>query len=258
MRRDFHMHPRIVQRPEWVDEFVRVAVSKNIKEICVTDHMPLSISKASDRIPHGMVGEYCRRVRELAKRYEGVISIRLGIEVDYHPSVLDEIEAVLDAGRFDFILASSHMHAFVKDFENLTRNDFAAMSLENSIRAAEDGRFSVITHPDMFRWVFGLRERYPLVDDGYAPEKHADLWNHLLDAVKKQGMLLEVNPHLAEGKRDLSCTYPQDTVTAQALARGVKMSYGSDAHVPESVGALLEELETHPIYGEALREWENM
>ena len=258
MRRDFHMHPRIVQRPEWIEEFVRVAVSKNIKEICVTDHMPLSVSKASDRIPHGMVGEYCRRVRELAKRYEDVISIRLGIEVDYHPESLGEIDAVLSAGEFDYILASSHVHVFLKKFEKYTFNDFAAVALENSIRAAEDGRFDIITHPDQFRWVFGLPTRFPLVDDGYAPERHRDLWEQLFDTVLKKEMRLELNPHLAESKGDVSYAYPQDTVAAWALERGVRFSYGSDAHVPESVGAFLDGLETHPTYGIALREWENV
>ncbi len=258
MRRDFHMHPRIVQRPEWIEDYIRVAVSKNIREICVTDHMPLSLSKASDRIPHGMVEEYCRRVRELAKQYESTISIRLGIEVDYHPSVMDEVNAVLDAENFDYVLASSHMHIFVTDFEKYTYNDFAALALENSIRAAEDGRFSAISHPDMYRWVFRLRDRFPLIDDGHTPEKHMDLWDHLFDQVKKNKMLLEVNPHQAEGKGDLFYTYPQDCVTARALERGVRFSYGSDAHKPESVGALLDELEAHPVYGIALGSWENL
>lgn len=53
MRKDYHMHQTVIQPPERIDEFVEQAVSKNIKEICITDHMPLSISKASDRLPKG-------------------------------------------------------------------------------------------------------------------------------------------------------------------------------------------------------------
>ncbi len=197
-------------------------------------------------------------MRELAKRYENVISIRLGIEVDYHPSALDEIGAVLDAGDYDFVLVSSHMHVFLKDFEKYTFNDLAAMVLENSIRAAEDGRFSAISHPDMYRWVFGLRERYPLIDDGYAPEKQAELWRRLFDSILKKNMYLELNPRLAESKGNLSYVYPQHTVAERAFARGVHFTYGSDTHKPESVGALLDEPEAHMIYGAALRKWENM
>ena len=117
MRKDYHLHPMVLQCPERLDWFVERAKQKNIGEICVTDHMPLSLSNAPDRIPSGQVREYCARVRELAKRYEGTIKIRCGIEIDYHPSARAEIERVLDEGDFDFVLGSSHMHIFLKEFE---------------------------------------------------------------------------------------------------------------------------------------------
>ena len=41
-----------------------------------------------------------------------------------------------------------------------------------------------------------------------------------------------------------------------ALERNIRFCYGSDAHKPESVGVLLDQLETHPVYGTALRRWE--
>lgn len=71
MRKDYHIHPTILRKPEQFALFVENALSKNIEEICVTDHMPLSISNASDRIPKGMVGDYCRAVQEMAKNTRG-------------------------------------------------------------------------------------------------------------------------------------------------------------------------------------------
>ena len=56
MRRDYHMHPKAWADEERFDAFVSEALRKDIKEICVTDHMPLSISNASDRIIKGRVG----------------------------------------------------------------------------------------------------------------------------------------------------------------------------------------------------------
>ena len=258
MRKDYHMHPKVIQNPERVEEFVRQAVSKNIMEICITDHMPLSISSASDRLPKGTVKEYCKRVREFAKRYEGILSIKCGMEIDYHSSALDEVEAVLSEGDFDFLLASSHMHVFVKDYDRYTFNEFAAMALENSIEAAQTGWFNAITHMDMYRFAFGNAQRFPLRDDGYDPRKHMDLVDHLFDEILKKEMYLEINPHLAESKKSLEFVYPQAVFAERALARGVKFSYGSDAHKPESVGALLGELEAHPVYGIAMRQWENL
>ena len=60
-----------------------------------------------------MVAEYCRRVREIAKRYEGKIHIKCGVEADFHSLSVGEVERVLAEGDFDFVLASSHMHIFV-------------------------------------------------------------------------------------------------------------------------------------------------
>ena len=117
MRRDYHMHPTVMQHPERFAAFVQTALERGIGEICVTDHMPLSLSSAKDRILPGTVREYCKRVRELAAAYADVITVKCGIEIDFHPSVMGEIEEVLGAGEFDYILASSHMHIFIKDYE---------------------------------------------------------------------------------------------------------------------------------------------
>ncbi len=256
MRKDYHMHPTALVAPERMESFVQCAVSKNIEEICVTDHMPLSISNAADRIPRGMVGQYCRKVREIAKQYEDKIRIKCGIEIDFHPSVISEVERVLDAGDFDFILASSHMHVFIKDYPRYSFNDFAALALENSVKAVEYGRFNAISHPDMYRWVFENPARFPLQNDGYNMLKHKDLINELLDKVAKSGMYIEINPHFAEAKQDVAYTYPEETIATWALEKGVRFSYGSDAHSPSSVGAYISELEEHPVYGKALKLWE--
>ena len=92
MKKDYHLHPRILDPSNAFENFIHVALDNGIKEICITDHMPLSVSNAGDRIPNGQIKAYCRRVRELAKRCEDMISIKCGIEIDYHPSVLDEIQ----------------------------------------------------------------------------------------------------------------------------------------------------------------------
>ena len=256
VRKDYHIHPTILKTPERFDAFVQCARRKHIGEICVTDHMPLSLSAASDRIPQGRVGEYCRAVREAAKRYEGVIRIKCGIEIDFHPSVMSEIDSVLEAGDFDYILASSHMHIFIKDYPSYTFNSFATAALENSILAAQTGRFDAIAHPDMYRFAFENPQRFPLVRECYEPTRHEGLIQELLATLLKKEMCLEINPHLAESKGDMSYVYPDAQIAAWALEKNVRFSYGSDAHKPESVGACLDELTAHPVYGRALEGWE--
>ena len=253
------MHPMIIQKPERFELFVKKAIEVGIEEICVTDHMPLLCSEAKDRIPHGKVKEYCVAVRELADKYKSDISVKLGIEVDYHPSVIGEIEAVLEVGEFDYILGSSHLHV-IQEKElfngNVTHNEYARMMFENTIRAAETRYFDAISHLDMFRWIFSRNDRYPLRDDRFFPEVHKTLIDETLDAIKENGLRLEINPHFAESTEDLNDTYPCVYIVERALEKGIQFSFGSDAHLPESVGVYLQDLRKHSIYGQALQTWE--
>lgn len=257
MKKDYHMHPRVIEGDERFDLFAAEALKKGIEQVCITDHMPLSISSASDRIARGRVGEYCRRVRELSEKYEGRLEIKCGIEIDYHPSVIGEIEEVLAAGEFDYILGSSHMHLFIKDFEKYSYNGFAEAALENALRAVESGWFSTLSHPDMYRFAFGDGGRFPFYGEGYDVYKHEALINELIEKIAERGMRMEINPHLAEKSGDLFYVYPQAEIVEWALERGVKFTYGSDAHKPSSVGVLLSELEAHPVYGKAIKQWED-
>ena len=258
MRKDYHIHPTVLKTPERFALFVQEACRKGIGEICVTDHMPLSLSHAKDRLERGTVRAYCARVRELAAEYADRITIKCGIEIDYHPSVLGEIKEVLEQGDFDYLLGSSHLHLFEK--ENCTRytyNDFAKMSLENAIGALECGLFHTLAHPDMYRFPFTRPERYPLIPAPYTPERHEVLIKELLRTAAEKGTYLEINPHLAQHTGVFADMYPQEPIVKWGLELGVRFVYGSDAHAPEDVGALLDELEKHPIYARALRGLEN-
>ena len=260
MIKDYHMHPMVVQRPEQFDLFVEKAVSQGIEEVCITDHMPLLCSHAKDRIPHGKVKEYCTAVRRFAKQYENKISIKLGIEIDFHPSVKEEIEAVLDAGEFDFVLGSSHLHVIKANewFQNnMTYNEYARAMFENTILAAQSGYFDAIAHIDMHRRIFARKDKFPLVDDGYSQSLHEKLIGETLDVLAENNVRLELNAHIAELTGCIADMYPHIYIVEQALEKGIKFTYGSDAHASGSVGACLVELRKHQIYQKALATWEN-
>ena len=254
MKKDFHIHAKVLCGGD-VDAFISTAVEKGFEQICITDHMPLSISNAADRIPKGKVKEYCAAVREISKRYEDKIDIKCGIEIDYHPSVLSEIETVLGDGDFDYILASSHMHLFTDDFKKYTFNDFAKRALENALLAVNTGWFNTLAHLDMYRFPMVNPDRFPLIPDDYSPDKHMDLIKELLFKIKDKNMCVEVNPHLAKVKNNFALMYPQKEIVQLALATDVQFAYGSDAHLPHSVGDLFDELMQDSVYGRALANW---
>ena len=260
MVKDYHMHPNLIRTSEErFDTFVRSALDRHLDEICITDHMPLSCSNAGDRIPQGKVKEYCEAVRAMAEKYRPLISIKLGIEIDYHESVRDEIEAVLASGDFDYIIGASHLHVIANgDIRKIaaTRNGYVDATLRNTIEAAKTGYFDTIAHIDLFRWIFDNPVRFPFEDDGYCEERHMELIEETLDTIKSSGVRLEVNSHTAEPD-SVTRAYPSVKILQLALEKGLKFSYGSDAHIPERVGYPLDALKAHPVYGKAIAQWEN-
>jgi len=256
MIKDYHIHPQILQYPERFRAFADAAAENGVEEICITDHMPLLGSRAGDRIPSGRVSEYCRLVRRTAEEYQHCLSIKCGIEIDYHPSVVRQIEAVLQEGEFDYILGSSHLHVVQDAAAFHTHNAYAAAMFQNTVSAANSGYFDAIAHVDMHRWIFANPVRFPLTDDAYAVEKHKERVEEMLDAIRSRGLRLEINPHFAAASNKFENTYPDIPIVKAALEKGIKFSYGSDAHKPEDVGVFLKELRKHEIYGKALRSWE--
>ena len=159
--------------------------------------------------------------------------------------------------RKESITTISTAFAFIKDYQNYTFTDFSCAALENSIRAAETGWFDAIAHLDMYRFAFENPERFPLIKDNYSAVCHKDLIGDLFDILKRRGMFLEINPHLADKKQNMAYTYPEKIIVEWAIENGLRFSYGSDAHKPSSVGVNLDELEFDSVYGKALDMWEN-
>lgn len=234
---DLHMHPQIIKDDTLFDEFVSQAKKRGISKICITDHMPLLCSSASDRIPHGKVTEYCKKAYKLKEEYKDIIDVIVGIEIDWHPSVENEVKAVLDEGQFERVIGSSHLHAIKNaDIFNKvkTRTEYAKAMMENTTSLANSGYFDAVAHIDMYKWVFTLPDRFPLIDDGFKEENIKEDIEKTLNAIKQNGLELEINPHF---KKEL---YPSPYITKRALELGIKFYFGSDAHKPQDVGDKLD------------------
>lgn len=256
MKKDYHIHAQILQENIDSEAFIQTAIARGFDEMCITDHMPLSPSNANDRIPGGMVGEYCKRVREFADKYKDQISIKCGIEIDFHPTLMDKIEDVLAQGKFDYILGSSHMHLFMDGITSY--KDYVNATFENTIAAAKTGYFSAIPHINMYNWVFANPQRFHFEDTYFCEAEHAEIIERTLTAIKENGLLLEVNPHFAEMTGDMKDVYPSEFIARKAFEMNIGFSYGSDAHGANHIGAMLDELRKHPLYSKAIDIWEKI
>ena len=105
---DYHMHTPLCKHADGeMEAYVDHAVAIGLQEIGFSDHMPLmpepEFCMSFDELPL-----YVARVRELRKRYEGRIAIRLGCEMDMVLHRRDDIERILGDWEFDYVIGSIH------------------------------------------------------------------------------------------------------------------------------------------------------
>lgn len=230
------MHPNLLKKPEQADLFINRAIELGFDEICFTDHMPFSVTGDEyDRIPFGKVSEYCEKVREKADEYKEKIIIKTGIEIDYHPNYINEIEQVLNDGSFDYIIGSSHLNikGFNIPFEKTTRTEFARLVLENYNNAVMSGYFDTISHLDVYRWVFS---EYPLINDGYSYKANIDIIEKIFKNLEKTEVMLEINAAPLYKGFDKLGAYPENEIIKLSKKFNINYIYGSDAHSYDKVG----------------------
>lgn len=230
------MHPNLLKKPEQADLFINKAIELGFEEICFTDHMPFSVTgDEHDRIPFGKIGQYCKKVKEKAENYKDKIIIKTGIEIDYHPSCIREIEQVLSDGDFDYVIGSSHLNikGFNIPFSKTTRTEFARLVLVNYNNAVKSGYFDTISHLDIYRWVFS---EYPLVDDNYNFESNIDIINKIFENLELTGVMLEINAAPMYKKFDELGAYPENNIIKLSENYDINYIYGSDAHTYDKVG----------------------
>jgi histidinol-phosphatase (PHP family) len=229
---DYHMHTPLckhaVGEPE---EYARRAVERGIGEIGFSDHCPMPATYDPDfRMREDQYADYIAMVVRCRKAFPA-LSIKLGLEADYHPGTEPFVRDVIARYEFDYVIGSVHylgswgfdnpdlVHLYEgKDIYELYRQYY------DLVRGlAETRLYDIVGHPDVIK-KFGHR---PARD--YEPLERA-----ALEAVAKAGMALDVNT--AGLRRPAKEIYPSPRMLKAARAMGIGITFGSDAHEPRLVG----------------------
>lgn len=214
-------------------DYARRAVELGFTEIGFTDHSPMARDDFDDwRMLAGELDEYVAKVR-LAQREFPQLTVRLGLEVDYLPSHEEWIRVLAARHPWDYFIGSVHYvsedWAIDSPFQLAKwkeRDTFEVWSVyfDWLTRAAETGLFEIIGHAD-------LPKKF-----GHRPTKDCTpLYERFLTAARKRNCAIELNS--AGLRKDCKEIYPSRQILELAFAKGVPITFGSDAHKPEEVGA---------------------
>jgi histidinol-phosphatase (PHP family) len=234
-RADYHIHTFLCGHADGKPfEYADQALRLGLKEIGFSDHAPLlshddpTITMSFAELPF-----YHEMLEALKAQYSKKgLNIKIGIEADYLSGYEEKTKAILDAYPYDYVIGSVH---FIGDFafDNPQQKDRLKTSNIDKVyldyhallrKSARSKLFDIMAHVDLVK-KFGDRPAIDLTDE---VKKTAQIF-------KESGVAIEIN---SSGlRKPIKEIYPALNELRIYNDAGVLITFGSDAHAPEEVGA---------------------
>ncbi|GIP30014.1 histidinol-phosphatase [Paenibacillus sp. J23TS9] len=232
-----------------IRDYINAAVEKGMPYIGISDHTPLFAETDDHPSPEASMAksefpEYIREVLALKQEFAGQIEVFLGVEADFLPDHVDLYRSILHAYPFDYIIGSVH------DFDGVSLYDTrhweqlspeGKLELKNSYysyiaQSAKSGLYDILGHVD------ALNRYFPGYD-----KLRTEMADYTLSTIAAHDIVIEINS-------SDELWVPDGWLLERALHFGVKVTFGSDAHEPSSVGEYFNEIRKHLIEI-GYREW---
>jgi histidinol-phosphatase (PHP family) len=239
---DYHTHHvRCGHAVGSLEEYVRKGIEIGLSQIGLSDHMPLLHVDPAEyypemAMPMEELPRYVEQCLQLKDKYKDQIDIRVGLEGDYIEGYEDQIDSIIRAYPWDYVIGSVHFLGTwdVTDFrqthgwEGRSRVQVYEQYYDAVQKAAATGFYDYIGHIDVIK-------RF-----GFQPESDVThLENAALEAVKRHGLAIELN---ASGLRTPAAEmFPSRRMLEYARELDIPLTIGSDAHQPERLGQYLDE-----------------
>ena len=229
---DYHTHTPLCKHATGEPEaYAARAVERGIGELGFSDHSPMPPDYDPDwRMSRDQYASYVAMVERCRKAFPN-LSIKLGLEADFHPGTEAYVEAMLKEHPFDYVIGSIH---YLGDW-GFDNPDLAHRFEGQDIHAvyaqyyalveglAATRMFDILGHPDVIKKF------------GHRPSRDWEpLERRALEAVAKAGMALDVNT--SGLRRPAKEIYPSARMLRTARELGIGITFGSDAHEPKLVG----------------------
>ena len=231
---DFHSHTtRCCHASGSMEAYVEQALAKGIQEFGFSDHSHWMLHAKGQRyamLPDEQ-DDYVADVRRLQERYnrdDAPFRIRLGMEMDFIPSRLDEAFAVQQQYPWDYIIGSVHNIGFEKlqepaMYDEWHIEDVCELYFHQLSVMLRAGFCDIVGHLDLPKKM-GRRPRGGML--AYVEPLIPDLL--------AAGVAVEINTSGRDAPAGESM--PGRDIVACLAAAGVPLTLGSDAHAPHSVG----------------------
>lgn len=238
MKFDLHTHHfRCGHADGNIEDYIQAGIDHGLQVIGISDHSPYFAHEEDHPSPgiamaRSEFANYVAEVQRLKEKYSGKIEVLLGVESDYFPDKADVYRAAYEGVPFDYIIGSVHQVSGVSIFN---RNRWQKLPESQHVeekksyydliaRSAQSGMFDILGHID------AMKGYYPAFSDIHAPEAIDDA----LRVIAESNVSIEINT--SGSTKYVGGWYPSDAILERAHHFGVKVTFGSDAHLPSRVG----------------------
>jgi histidinol-phosphatase (PHP family) len=235
---DYHVHTaRCGHASGAMERYVEQAIQVGLSELGFSDHLYMYWLPADQRDPELGMAEwehdfYIQDVERCRGRYRSDITIRLSTEADYIPGHERQLETILRAYDWDYVIGSVHFvdgwgiddSRYLAGFAEWDIDALYGRYFELVAASAETGLFDTIGHCDLVK-KFGHRPR----------SDQSAAYTSLAARLSRSGVCAEVNT--AGLRKPVGEMYPHPDLLHAFHAAGVPVTFGSDAHAPGEVAA---------------------
>ena len=233
---DYHTHTTLCKHAVGAtEEYLAAAERAGLEEFGVSDHLPWPFGYDREvRMEPEQYSSYREMVSELAAK-SAKVKVKYAVELDWVPGHMDEVTENIKNEEFDYILGS--IHSTLKDpfgvpnyptpWLKAVTDPAAWLPYYERMRDfVSEFDFDIIAHFDI-----------PGKLGGLAPESEqiASLIAEILEIAADRKIAMELNT--AGLRHPVGRIYPTKEILKTACAKGVNITFGSDAHSPKEVAA---------------------
>ncbi|MCD0461556.1 histidinol-phosphatase HisJ family protein [Roseiconus lacunae] len=209
-------------------EYAAVAESRGLSGLHVTCHNPMPDGFSSNvRMGLDEFDEYVDLVAKATDEFRGRVDVCLGLEADYFEGYEAFLEKQLGSADFHFVLGSVHPQIaewrkkyWEDDLTEVQRTYFNLLA-----KTAETGMFDSVSHPDLIK---------NFTKEAWDTSVALEFIRPALDRIAATGVAMELNT--SGVLKRISEMNPFPDMLREMNLRGIPVTLGADAHVPERVG----------------------
>jgi histidinol-phosphatase (PHP family) len=229
IRVDLHNHTtRCNHAVGTVDEYIQRAIELGIDIYGFSEHAPMDFDEHY-RLKFDEMDAYVSDILGAKEKYKNDIDILLGYEVDWLQGHMDE--RVLHAD-VDYLIGSVHFidkwgfdnPEFISGWKEKDIDEIWQAYFDATEAMAKSGKFDIVGHLDLIK-VFKFMPKQDI----------RLLAKDVLKAIKKSNMIMEINT--AGLRKPIGEMYPSRALVEEAYALDIPITFSSDAHAVEQIGA---------------------